>query len=63
MKTLRCGAIVPGCDVTLHGKSEADVLARAAEHARKAHGVTDISPAMMDKIKGAITDEPDTPAA
>ena len=57
MKKIRCGSVVPGCDVTVHGKSEADVLARAAEHARSAHGVTEISPALMAKMKGAITDD------
>ena len=62
MKMIRCGSIVPGCDVTVHGKTEADVLARAAEHARKAHGVTEISPALMAKIKGAVTDDPGSSA-
>ena len=64
MKIIRCGAVVPGCDYKAHGKTDADVLANAAEHARTVHGLNHISPELMAKIKGAIEERPDdAPAA
>lgn len=59
MKMIKCGSVVPGCDFKAHGRSEADVLAKAAEHARTVHGVEKISPELMAKMKGAIVDAPE----
>lgn len=45
-KVLRCGDLVPGCSCTalVEGKDVAEVLAKAQEHARVAHGMTAIPP-------------------
>ena len=56
-KVLRCGDVVPGCDYVAHGDSESDVLRQAAEHARTAHNVNEISPELADKVRSAIRDE------
>ena len=56
---LRCGTIVPGCAVVLHGKSEEDVQLAAFDHLRAAHGLDHLSPEFRQKLKGAI--EPDEP--
>ncbi len=56
-KEMRCGDVVPGCEFVAHGKTEADVMAVAAEHARTVHGLTEISPALLAKVKAAIHEE------
>jgi predicted small metal-binding protein len=55
-KEMRCGDVVPGCEFVAHGKTEAEVMAVAAEHARTAHQITEVSPALMAKVKAAIHD-------
>lgn len=56
---LRCGTIVPGCAVVLHGKSEDDIQLAAFDHLKSAHGLDHLSPELRQKLKGAIeTEEP-----
>jgi predicted small metal-binding protein len=56
MKMLKCGSVVPGCNVVLHGESEADVMMKAAEHARAQHGVEHMSDELKAKVRAAIQD-------
>jgi predicted small metal-binding protein len=56
-KTLRCDAIFLGCGHVIHAESEEELMRLAAEHAREVHGITDIDPAMVSKVKAAIKDE------
>jgi predicted small metal-binding protein len=51
---LRCGDVVPGCDTTLRGDSETDVLQQAAKHAAEAHGMSEIDENAMTVVKGSI---------
>jgi predicted small metal-binding protein len=56
---LRCGTIVPGCAVVLHGKSEDDILIVAFDHLKTAHNVDHVSVDLRQKLKTAIeTDDP-----
>jgi predicted small metal-binding protein len=57
VKKLRCGDVVNGCAVVVEGKDEAEVLRHAAEHARKDHGVNEITPELAAKVKAAIRTE------
>lgn len=57
-KVLRCRDVGVDCDWSACGETEEEVLAKGAEHARKAHGITEISPEMAEKAKAAIKDEP-----
>lgn len=59
-KVLECGAIVPGCNYVAHGASEEDLMLKAAEHARTAHGVEHLSEPFKAKIKAAIREEQPT---
>jgi predicted small metal-binding protein len=61
-KVLRCNDLMPGCPFEAHGSSEDDVLAKAAEHAKTAHNLAEIPPAMLTQVRGAIRDESDTQA-
>lgn len=56
-KVLRCNDLVPGCPFEARAATESEILAQASEHARNAHGLAEIPPAMLPQIKGAIEDE------
>jgi predicted small metal-binding protein len=56
-KILRCGDLMPGCTAVIDGKDVAEVMAKATEHARKAHGMTTIRPEVAAKVRAAIKDK------
>lgn len=56
-KILSCGDLMPGCDAVMEGKDVAEVMAKAAEHAKTAHGVTTIPPEIAAKAQAAIRDK------
>jgi predicted small metal-binding protein len=56
-KELRCGDLMPGCKTVVEGKDEAEVVAKAAEHARSAHGLQQITPELAIKVRSAIKDK------
>ncbi|MFO7589157.1 MAG: DUF1059 domain-containing protein [Gemmatimonadota bacterium] len=55
-KELRCGDLMPGCDYVARAESENEVLAKAAVHARDAHGLAELDEATAAKVKAAIRD-------
>lgn len=57
MKRLECGSIVPGCNFVAHGQTEDELMMKAADHARSAHGVEHLSEPLKAKIKASIKDE------
>lgn len=66
MKQFECGTLVPGCTWHTEAEESAEVVRRAAEHLRTAHGETLIRPNMVDQIKARIRDarvDPQRPAA
>jgi predicted small metal-binding protein len=56
-KVLRCGDLMPGCKAVVEGNNEAEVMAKAVEHAKKDHGMTTIPPDVAAKAKAAIKDK------
>lgn len=56
-KILSCGDLMPGCEAVMEGKDVAEVMAKAAEHAKTAHGVTTIPPEIAAKAQAAIRDK------
>lgn len=52
--TLACGSIVPGCDFVAHADSEDELMMKAAEHARTAHGVEHMSDELKAKVRAVI---------
>jgi predicted small metal-binding protein len=56
-KELHCGDVVPGCEFVARGDSEQEILEQASEHAREQHGVTEITPELAEKVRGAIRDQ------
>ena len=59
-KSLACGAVVPGCNFVARADTEEELLRKAAEHARNAHGLDRLSEPLVAKIKGAIREEAET---
>lgn len=57
MKQFECGSLVPGCPWHTRAEEEAEVVRRAVEHMRTAHGETVIRETMVDNIKSRITDQ------
>ena len=53
-KVLRCRDVGMDCDFVATGSNEQEVLAKAAEHARKDHGMDNIPPEVMSKVKAAV---------
>lgn len=45
-----------GCDHTVRGATEEEALRNAAEHAEQ-HGIVDVTPELMEKVKAAMHDE------
>lgn len=58
-KVLRCGDLMPGCDCTavVEGKDVAEVMVKAEEHAKIAHGMMTIPPQVAAKVREAIKDK------
>ena len=56
-KVLKCGDVVPGCNVELRGSSEDEVLKKANDHAKTAHNMHTMSPEVLNQVRAAIHDE------
>jgi predicted small metal-binding protein len=54
MKVLRCADLMPGCQAVVEGMTEAEVMTKAAEHAKKDHGMATIPADVAAKAKAAI---------
>jgi predicted small metal-binding protein len=56
-KILKCGDVMPGCNFVMEGKDVAEVMAKGAEHAKTAHGITTIPPDVAAKVQAAIKEK------
>ena len=54
MKAFECNKVVPNCNAVIRGKDDKEVMAKAAEHAKQAHGMTNITPDVAKKVRDAI---------
>lgn len=63
MRLFECGSLVPGCEWHTRASDGAEVVRRAVEHMRSAHGETMIRESMVDHIKERIVDEKAADAA
>ena len=55
-KVMKCREVGMDCDFVAHGESEDQIMALAAEHARKDHGMESIPEEVAAKVKAAIHD-------
>jgi len=56
-KTVNCRDVGVNCDFIARGENEQEVLQQCAEHARTAHGMNEIPPELVIKVRTAIRDE------
>lgn len=56
-KEIACHDVVPGCGFMADAATEEELLAKVAEHARAAHGVSEITPELVSKVRGAIREK------
>ena len=59
MRRFECGSLVPGCDWHTRADEDAEVVRRAVDHLRTAHGEDIIRETMVDNIKARISDDDD----
>jgi predicted small metal-binding protein len=56
MKQFECGTLVPGCTWHTQAEEDAEVVRRAADHLRTAHGESEVRPDMIERIKERVHD-------
>lgn len=56
-KVIRCRDVGFDCNGVIKAATENEALAMAAEHAKTVHGVKDITPEIVQKIKSAMREE------
>ena len=56
-KIIECAKVDPssGCKHVIHGKNDEEVMKNAMEHAKE-HGIREVTPELMAKVKAAIHD-------
>jgi predicted small metal-binding protein len=51
---LSCGDAMPGCSARFEDESRERILEQVTVHAREAHGVTEVTPEMLEAIGANI---------
>jgi predicted small metal-binding protein len=54
MKLFRCGDVVPGCDAEFNKPTEDELLNAIAVHAYTAHGLGELPPELLTRVRAAI---------
>ena len=55
-KTLCCRDVGVDCDFEATGDTNEEILAKAADHAKTAHGFDGIPPELLGRVQAAIKD-------
>ncbi|HZI25014.1 MAG TPA: DUF1059 domain-containing protein [Chryseolinea sp.] len=56
-KVIRCKDVGFDCEGVIKANTENEALALAADHAKKVHGLKDVTPEIVAKIKSVMKDE------
>ncbi len=56
-KVMECRSVGLDCDFVAHGETEAQVMEKVAEHAKKDHGMHNIPEDVAIKVRAAIRNE------
>ena len=56
MKEVRCSDAGVACDFVAQAENEQELMKKVAQHAREKHGMTQITPEMVAKVKSIIHD-------
>jgi predicted small metal-binding protein len=52
--TLACGDVMPGCSARFEAGSREELLGMVAPHAAEAHGITEITPEVLQAVDSKI---------
>ena len=56
MKQFWCGAVIPECGARFRGESEEAILQQVAAHAQRDHGIREIPPSVIKRVRELIRD-------
>ncbi len=56
-KVMKCHDVGLDCSFEAKGETEQEVMQKVAEHAKKDHNITEISPELAAKVKSVIHNE------
>ena len=56
-KVIKCSDVGFDCDGVIKAETEEEALKLAAEHAKKEHGLEEVTPEVVEKIKSVMTEE------
>ena len=56
-KTISCKDVGTDCDFKASAETEEALMQQVAEHARAAHGLQEVPPVILERVKAAIKDE------
>ena len=56
MKEFSCGELIPGCWASFRGESNDEILQQLSVHARDEHGMDEVPPEVVDKIRAGISE-------
>jgi predicted small metal-binding protein len=57
-KVVHCREVGFDCDGVVRAQTEEEALSMVAEHAKTVHGVNEVTPEMVNKVKSCMRDEP-----
>jgi predicted small metal-binding protein len=57
-KVIHCREVGYDCDGVIRANTEEEALNMAAEHAKKVHGLNEVTPVIVDRIKSVMREEP-----
>ncbi len=56
-KVIHCRDVGFDCEGVIRAQTEEEALKKAAEHAKEAHGLEEVTPEVVEKIKSVMTEE------
>ena len=56
-KAMHCGDMGPDCTFVARGETVDEVMAVGVVHGKEVHGITELTPEMVEKVKSLIRDE------
>ncbi len=57
-KVVNCRDVGFDCDGVVRGDTEEETLGRVAAHAKDVHGLDDVTPDVVEKVKSVMREEP-----
>ena len=57
-KVVKCRDVGFDCDGVVKADTEEEALEMVAEHAKSVHGLDEVTPEVVEKVKSVMTDEP-----